>query len=124
MPPPGQGPHDGAVEWTMPQAGVDAALNEAQDRHAAALELCREQRYTAAEPLAREAWLGLQSAPTPSLEAVAAFGHSLGTVLNHLGRPTEAEAIPREAEAAVDELRVTGQLQPPTVAALWGRAVR
>ena len=77
----------------MPQAGVDAALNEAQDRHAAALELCREQRYVAAEPLAREAWLGLQSAPTPSLEAVAAFGHSLGTVLNHLGRLTEAEAI-------------------------------
>ena len=45
----------------MPQAGVDAALTEAQDRHAAALELCRERRYTAAEPLAREAWARLQA---------------------------------------------------------------
>jgi len=107
----------------MPSAGVDAALNEAQHRHAAALELCREQRYVAAEPLAREAWIRLQSASTPSLEAVAAFGHSLGTVLNHLGRLVEAEAIHRQAVGAAEELRVTGQLTSTLVGTLGGLGV-
>ena len=49
----------------MPQAALDADLTEAQNRHAAAVELCREQRYAAAEPPAREAWALLGCALTP-----------------------------------------------------------
>src|SRR5581483_1625139 len=72
---------------------------------------------------AREAWIRLQSASTPSLEAVAAFGHSLGIVLNHLGRLIEAEAIHRQAVGAAEELRLTGQVTSPLIGTLGGLAV-
>ena len=58
-----------------------------------------------------------------SPEAVAAFGHNLGTVLDRLGRLSEAEVIHRRAVAAAEEAGLTGDLKLPLVAALCGLAV-
>ena len=111
------------MEWTIPQAALDADLTEAQNRHTAAVELCREQRYAAAEPLAREAWALLRGHPDASPGAVAAFGHNLGIVLDRLGRLAEAEVIHRHAVAAAELVRANDQLTRPLVEVLSALAV-
>jgi len=102
----------------MPQAALDADLTDARNRHAAAVELCREQRYAAAELPAREAWALLRARPDASPGAVAAFGHSLGIVLDRVGRLAEAEVIHRHAVAAAEQVRADDQLSRPLVEAL------